>query len=258
MSMKRSFLALLASVLATCAPAQISMRDTSAGSNAAIVSQLKTLIITLQYEISKFSTRVIYFDKRLPVLGAPNYVAISPPTSAQNLLHYHANVSHVFGYSTWLFSLDRNLKIVAYQLLRLQLISGGQSPPLIAYASPPNLSSRWPNGHIVRDPLRNLGRPHSQSKPMEDIGSSRIDHFSGHLNGIVTKRHPGNVAPPNSPSVAPPPTPHPPQADPRVVEFLFATTRKINSNSAKSKKSIWWRSGKFIIRSCIHSDTRRS
>ena len=131
-------------------------------------------------------------DPRLSALGSPIIILLTEPVPAQGLYHFNATIAHENGTSNWSFGLMPPGQIVAFGFT----ISALQSAP------------------------SNLIRPNRDLQSRNDVARGGIDRRSG---GWAA---PGPPADPGPPPVQVLPSPPPPvQADPRVVEFLFATTR---------------------------------
>ncbi len=183
--------------------AQTPASQISAMFEADVKQSLLSLIAELQAKIDRQAAgdQSAYspqgpINPALKALGRPINVLLSAPIAAQGLFNFNARVIHENGASEWsLGALDTG-HIAAYTFV----ISG-------------------------------LGSPHRPSA----IGSSRP--FRGVPNSAVLRAPPSGpymqpmarVAP-APPSISPPPTP--PIVDPRVVEFLFASTRKETGQSA--------------------------
>jgi esterase/lipase superfamily enzyme len=141
-------------------------------------------------------------------LGPPEEVFLSVPVAAQGLLNFNGRVVHEKGTSEWSLGTSATGEIATYSFTISALyspferqITGDHAPSDITSPS----SDRVPRTESSRN---------SQPNHSEDPLFQR--------RGIRPLRPPIATSP-TTPAVAPP---TPPIVDPRVVEFLFASTRK--------------------------------
>ena len=130
-------------------------------------------------------------DPALGMLGKPTEAFLSEPVEAQGLFNFTAGVNHEFGRSQWTISSTDDGRIVSYSYVIRESIAGAQ-------AAKPDFT--WQG-----DTWKLYGRPDLMRE---------LTHGPGPSNDLQ------RVLPPSPPAV-----------DPRIVEFLFATTRQATLNS---------------------------
>jgi esterase/lipase superfamily enzyme len=144
-------------------------------------------------------------DPRLKLIGQPIQVLLSNAIGAQGLQNFNAQVLHEHGVSNWTLGALENGKIVVYSFVisNIGQISPSDSAATTIWGGP---NSAFRNASAIWGPQ-----------------SAQARTFSYDLDHSVLPR------PAGPPSLSVPPLaarPMPPVVDPRVVEFLFASTRK--------------------------------
>src|SRR6516162_7481323 len=178
---------------------EFSRAQTSAPFDTIVKQSLTSLIVELQTKIDRQrkGDQSAFFPQgpinpALQFLGRPIEILLSAPVAAQGLLNFNGRVIHENGTSEWSLSAFNTGQIVTYTFA----ISGVGSPPRPSEAQ---------QGQI-------FGGPNSQlNEPVPNIFFDRP----------AFQPAPG---PPAPPVIAAPPAA--PVVDPRVVEFLFASTRQ--------------------------------
>jgi esterase/lipase superfamily enzyme len=161
-------------------------------------SALMALIRDLQVKAVQQSQgdKTAYFpqgpiDPRLGTLGNPKEVLLSNAVESQGLFNFTAGVNHEYGSSQWTVSTTEDGRIVSYSFVVRESISGTKSGPHYGWEG-----DAW---RLYTKPL---------NSDTGEIFTQKNSHVFAALQ-----------------------PPSPPVVDPRVVEFLFATTRQAMLNS---------------------------
>lgn len=178
---------------------------------------LKQLIAELQDKVARQAAgdKSAYFPQgpintALSLIGTPEEIYFSAPVSAQGLLHCNVHIEHQKGSSDWTLSIGPDQRIIAYTFSVSRI-----GPPSGPSQVPPGDIFGGPNS-VINNPGSIFGTPIAAGQP---------------LPNIFYDQRPFHPLPPTQQPPLPQTTPLPPLVDPRVVEFLFATTR-LQSNSA--------------------------
>jgi esterase/lipase superfamily enzyme len=185
---------------------EFSRAQTSGTFDTTVKQSLLSLIAELRTKIDGQAAgdQSAYFphgpiNPALNALGQPVEILLSIPVAAQGLFNFNGRVIHENGASEWSLGTLNNGQIATYAFA----ISAVRLPPSLPRPSPLSPSSQW--GSVV------IGHFNSPGTPVPNI---YLDHPA------FEPQPPGVPAP----SIAA--TPTPPVVDPRVVEFLFASTRQ--------------------------------
>jgi esterase/lipase superfamily enzyme len=209
--------------------------QSSTNSDALVKQSLFSLIGELQSKISRQAAgdQSAYvpqgpINPALNVLGRPMEILLSDPVVAQGLLNFNGRVTHEYGMSEWsLGALDTG-QIVTYAFTISY--AGLPAHPFEPnnYLLNPGQITGGPNS-VINNPGQIAGGPNSVFNNPSPIWGGHNFTFSWGGANVVLGQQAAPVLPPKPPS-PPIPTnpvpPAPPVVDPRVVEFLFASTRE--------------------------------
>ena len=182
---------------------EFSRAQTSAPFDTIVKQSLTSLIVELQTKIDRQRTgdQSAFFPQgpinpALQFLGRPIEILLSAPVAAQGLLNFNGRVIHENSTSEWNLSAFNTGQIVTYAFA----ISGVRSPPRPSEGQQGQIFGG--NESVIKEAIPNI--------------------FVGpRWTWTIGRATPPVITAP--PPAAPPPAP---VVDPRVVEFLFASTRQ--------------------------------
>jgi esterase/lipase superfamily enzyme len=196
LAMLRTIAALL--LFLSILSSRAAVAETSPPAKPIVESALLALVRDLEVKAVQQSKgdKTAYFpqgpiDPALGKLGRPTEAFLSAPVEAQGLFNFTAGVNHEYGSSQWTISTTDDGRIVSYSYIIRESIAGAQ-------AVKPDFT--WQG-----DTWKLYGRPDLMHE---------LTHGPGPNNDLQ------RIFPPTPPAV-----------DPRIVEFLYATTRQATLNS---------------------------